>query len=126
MEPYPHRIPTPAEDPALWANRDGQIIRASVVLVLLPTVFVALRLCSRWKAGAGFWVGLSWGLAHLNWKLTSRAVGRFERGIGNGAQNLQDEGAKSSAHRNQMFSWSLSVINLLGMLLSLPPLLYTL
>lgn len=87
MEPYPHRIPTAAENPALWANRDGQIIRASVVLVLLPTVFVALRLCSRWKAGAGFWVCLSQGPTCLNWQLTSRAVGRFERGTGNGAQD---------------------------------------
>ena len=50
------RIPTPAEDPALYANNDTLVINASVALLVLPTVFVALRLISRWKAGAGFWV----------------------------------------------------------------------
>ena len=49
-------IPTPAEDPALWANSNGQILGASMALLVLPTVFVALRLVSRYMAGAGFWV----------------------------------------------------------------------
>ena len=51
-----HRLPTPAEDPTLWANSNGQVLSASVVLLVLPTVFVALRLISRWVAGAGLWV----------------------------------------------------------------------
>lgn len=49
-------IPTPAEDPALYANRHGQVIGASVALLVLPTVFVALRVVSRCMSRAGFWV----------------------------------------------------------------------
>lgn len=51
-----HRVPTPAEDPTLWANSDAQVVNPSVALLLLPTAFVALRLISRWMAGAGLWV----------------------------------------------------------------------
>ena len=50
------QVPTPAEDPALYTNKDDQILSASVVLLVLPTIFVALRLVSRHMAGAGFWV----------------------------------------------------------------------
>ena len=49
-------IPTPAEDPALYANSNGEIWGASMALLVLPTVFVGLRLVSRYMAGAGFWV----------------------------------------------------------------------
>ncbi|KAM0796846.1 hypothetical protein BDR22DRAFT_498471 [Usnea florida] len=54
------------------ANRHGQIISASVTLLVLPTVFVALRVMSRCISGAGFWwddvtvvlgMILSWGLS---------------------------------------------------------------
>ncbi|CAF9938329.1 hypothetical protein IMSHALPRED_000764 [Imshaugia aleurites] len=48
-------IPTPAEDPTLYVGRKGQIISASVTLLVLPTVFVALRVVSRTMSGAGFW-----------------------------------------------------------------------
>ena len=50
------QLPTPAEDPALWANRSGEVISASITLLVLPTVFVALRLLSRYMSGAGLWV----------------------------------------------------------------------
>ena len=49
-------IPTAAEDPALYANRHGQIISASVALLILPTILVALRVVSRCMSRAGFWV----------------------------------------------------------------------
>lgn len=38
------------------ASRDSEIIGGSVVLILLPTIFVALRLVSRWMARAPLWV----------------------------------------------------------------------
>ena len=38
------------------SNRDGEIIAASVTLLILPTVFVALRMVSRRLARASFWV----------------------------------------------------------------------
>lgn len=50
-----HHIPSPAEDPALYASHERLVLNASVALLVLPTVFVALRLTSRWMAGAGFW-----------------------------------------------------------------------
>ena len=37
-------------------NRNGEIISASVTLLILPTVFVALRVVSRRLARASFWV----------------------------------------------------------------------
>ena len=50
------QLPTPAEDPALWANHNGEVLGASVTLLALPTIFVALRLLSRYMSGAGLWV----------------------------------------------------------------------
>lgn len=47
---------SPTTDPALFANRDGEILGASLALLILPTVAVALRVLSRWMSGAGFWV----------------------------------------------------------------------
>ena len=49
-------IPTPAENPELYSNRNGEVLGASVTLLALPTIFVALRLLSRYMAGAGLWV----------------------------------------------------------------------
>ena len=37
-------------------NRNGEIISASLTLLILPTVFVALRVVSRCLARASFWV----------------------------------------------------------------------
>ncbi len=41
---------------SLEADCNGQILSASVTLLALPTVFVALRLVSRLISGAGLWV----------------------------------------------------------------------
>ena len=38
------------------ANRNSEIIGGSVILIVLPTVFVTLRLISRWMARANLWV----------------------------------------------------------------------
>ena len=38
------------------ADRGPNVIAASIVLLILPTVAVGLRLCSRWMSRAGFWV----------------------------------------------------------------------
>ena len=38
------------------ADRGQHVVAASIVLLVLPTVAVCLRLCSRWMARAGFWV----------------------------------------------------------------------
>ena len=40
----------------LAQDRRGEVIGASVTLLILPTVAVALRLLSRWVSRAGFWV----------------------------------------------------------------------
>ena len=40
----------------LVQSRAGEVIGASVPLLILPTVAVALRLLSRWMSRAGFWV----------------------------------------------------------------------
>ncbi|KAL9068514.1 MAG: hypothetical protein Q9161_006163 [Pseudevernia consocians] len=45
----------PKTDPALYENRNGDILGASLTLLLLPTVTVTLRLLSRWISRAGFW-----------------------------------------------------------------------
>ncbi|CAF9926325.1 MAG: hypothetical protein HETSPECPRED_006305 [Heterodermia speciosa] len=64
------QLPTPAENPALWANRNSEVMSASVTFLVLPTFFVALRLLSRYMSGAGLWwddwtailgMVLSWG-----------------------------------------------------------------
>ncbi|KAK4694299.1 hypothetical protein P7C71_g3261, partial [Lecanoromycetidae sp. Uapishka_2] len=47
-------------DTALLANRNADILGASLTLLALPTIFVILRLLSRWMSRAGFWV-FSWG-----------------------------------------------------------------
>ncbi|KAG6999534.1 hypothetical protein G7Y79_00034g069570 [Physcia stellaris] len=79
------RLPTPEEDPTLWANSNGQVLSASVVLLVLPTVFVALRLISRWVAGAGLWwddttailgMALSWGCNITNILSSRSSLGR--------------------------------------------------
>lgn len=83
--PQAMSIPTPAEDPALYTNRDGQVISASVTLLVLPTVFVALRVVSRCISGAGFWwddltvvLGMmfSWGPNIVNILASHRSLGR--------------------------------------------------
>ena len=38
------------------ANRGRDIIGASITLIVLPTLAVALRLLSRWISRAGLWV----------------------------------------------------------------------
>ena len=38
------------------ANRNEEIYFGSIVLIVLPTVFVVLRLLSRWMARAKLWV----------------------------------------------------------------------
>ena len=38
------------------ANRNSEIYGGSVVLIVLPTIFVGLRLLSRWMARANLWV----------------------------------------------------------------------
>ncbi|KAF6225969.1 hypothetical protein HO173_012636 [Letharia columbiana] len=77
-------IPTAAEDPSLYANRDGQVISASVTLLVLPTVFVALRVMSRYMSGAGFWwddmtvvlgMMLSWGPNIINILASHHSLG---------------------------------------------------
>ena len=40
----------------LAQDRRGEVIGASVPLLILPTLAVALRLLSRWMSRAGFWV----------------------------------------------------------------------
>ena len=42
-------------NPALYDDRSGQVVGASIVLIILPTLVVFLRLLSRWMSGAGFW-----------------------------------------------------------------------
>lgn len=49
-------LPSPAADPALYANRSRDFIGGGIALIALPTLAVVLRLLSRWFAGAGFWV----------------------------------------------------------------------
>lgn len=66
------QLPTPAEDPALWASRSGEVISASVTLMVLPTIFVALRLLSRYMSGAGLWVCPS--------LVTSQYIGALKHG----------------------------------------------
>ena len=48
--------PNPKTDPALYENRNGEILGASITLLLLPTLAVTLRLLSRWMSRAGYWV----------------------------------------------------------------------
>lgn len=48
-----------ATEPGLLNNRSGQVVGASVALIVLPTVTVALRLLSRWISRAGYWVSNS-------------------------------------------------------------------
>lgn len=45
-----------ALDPALFDDRSHHVIGASITLIIIPTIFVVLRLLSRWIARAGFWV----------------------------------------------------------------------
>ena len=40
----------------LHANQGPRLIGTSVILLILPTIFVALRLVSRKLSKAGFWV----------------------------------------------------------------------
>lgn len=47
--------PNPKTDPALYENRNGDILGASIILLILPTLAVTLRLLSRWMSRAGFW-----------------------------------------------------------------------
>lgn len=49
-------VPNLETDPALYENRNGDILGASITLLVLPTVAVTLRLLSRWMSRAGFWV----------------------------------------------------------------------
>ena len=49
-----HLVPlSPSE---LAQDRRGEVIGASVALLILPTLAVALRLLSRWMSRASFWV----------------------------------------------------------------------
>lgn len=48
--------PNPETDPALYENRNGEILGASLTLLLLPALAATLRLLSRWMSRAGFWV----------------------------------------------------------------------
>ena len=50
------QISSTGENPANFATKNGQIISASVTLLVLPTLFVALRVVSRYMSEAGFWV----------------------------------------------------------------------
>ena len=59
------KVPSPVEDPALYANSNGEVLRAYVTLLVLPAVFVTLRLTSRYMAGAGLWVGTRY--ATIQW-----------------------------------------------------------
>ncbi|KAL8784736.1 MAG: hypothetical protein Q9195_008918 [Heterodermia aff. obscurata] len=77
-------IPSPAEDPALWANNNSEVMSASVTLLALPTVFVALRLLSRYMSGAGLWwddtaailgMVLSWGCNITNILASHKSLG---------------------------------------------------
>ena len=52
----PAVAPNPKTDPALYENRNGYILGASITLLLLPTLAVTLRLLSRRMYRAGFWV----------------------------------------------------------------------
>lgn len=51
----------PIEDPGLdlYANQAGRLRGANIVLVILPTIFVALRLASRKISRAGYWVSIA-------------------------------------------------------------------
>lgn len=50
-------VHSPAEVLAdINADRSAEIIGGSVVLIVLPTIFVILRLMSRWMAQANLWV----------------------------------------------------------------------
>lgn len=46
----------PLSPSELAQDRSGEVIGASVTLLILPTLAVALRLLSRWMSRAGFWV----------------------------------------------------------------------
>ncbi|CAF9907800.1 hypothetical protein IMSHALPRED_006500 [Imshaugia aleurites] len=48
-------VPSAAQDPALYANHNQQMIAGAVALIVLPSVAVILRLLSRWLSGAGLW-----------------------------------------------------------------------
>lgn len=49
-------VPNPNSDPTLYENRNGEILGASITLLILPTLAVTLRLLSRWMSRAGYWV----------------------------------------------------------------------
>ena len=40
-------------------DRSSEVVAASIVLLVLPTVAVIFRIVSRWIAKAGFWVSAS-------------------------------------------------------------------
>ena len=46
----------PLSPSELAQDRRGEVIGASVTLLILPTLAVALRLLSRWMSRARFWV----------------------------------------------------------------------
>ena len=45
----------PISGPTLYDDRSSQVVGASIVLIVLPTIAVLLRLLSRWISRAGFW-----------------------------------------------------------------------
>lgn len=49
-------LPAASSPADLSQNRRGEVIGASVPLLILPTLAVALRFLSRWSSRAGFWV----------------------------------------------------------------------
>ena len=48
-------LPPPPPGTDLQADKGPHIISSGIALIVLPTVFVALRLISRYLAQAGFW-----------------------------------------------------------------------
>ena len=40
----------------LEANQQGRLVASMIALIILPTIFVILRLISRKKSQAGYWV----------------------------------------------------------------------
>ena len=118
-------IPTPAEDPALYGNRNSQVISASATLLVLPTIFVALRVVSRFISGAGFWVCpclipwliLPWNQSRrrtdiYKWDDLTVVLGLVSGGARTSKACLHD---KPELIVTQMFSWGPNIVIILGM-----------